>query len=171
MATPAKTEKPKDDKEKDEKPKAPPKPKAPSKPQLEKWVSSINALLSDPEGLKAFRAFLKESEVEDGELTRYIDFYEEVEGYKAEFKRLEESAKDIFETYLEDAAHQGIILQVGADKEVGTGGKSVEIGDKLEDEGLEGVLLFDEPQKKVKQKLADGQYINFCSHLKEKYKL
>ncbi|XP_063608092.1 regulator of G-protein signaling 10-like isoform X2 [Penaeus indicus] len=161
MATPAKTEKPKDDKEKDEKPKAPPKPKAPSKPQLEKWVSSINALLSDPEGLKAFRAFLKESEVEDGELTRYIDFYEEVEGYKAEFKRLEESAKDIFETYLE----------VGADKEVGTGGKSVEIGDKLEDEGLEGVLLFDEPQKKVKQKLADGQYINFCSHLKEKYKL
>ncbi|XP_037798008.1 regulator of G-protein signaling 10-like isoform X2 [Penaeus monodon] len=161
MATPAKTEKPKDDKEKDEKPKAPPKPKAPSKPQLEKWVSSINALLCDPEGLKAFRAFLKESEVEDGELTRYLDFYEEVESYKAEFKRLEESAKDIFETYLE----------VGADKEVGTGGKSVDIGDKLEDEGLEGVQLFDEPQKKVKQKLADGQYINFCSHLKEKYKL
>ncbi|XP_047501013.1 regulator of G-protein signaling 10-like isoform X2 [Penaeus chinensis] len=161
MATPAKTDKPKDDKEKDEKPKAPPKPKAPSKPQLEKWVSSINALLSDPEGRKAFRVFLKESEVEDGELTRYIDFFEEVEGYKAEFKRLEEAAKDIFETYLE----------VGADKEVGTGGKSVDIGDKLEDEGLEGVQLFDEPQKKVKQKLADGQYINFCSHLKEKYKL
>lgn len=39
--------------------------------------------------------------MEDGELTRYIDFYEEVQGYKAEFKRLEESAKDIFETYLE----------------------------------------------------------------------
>lgn len=73
--------------------------------------------------------------------------------------------------FLQDAAHQGIILQVGADKEVGTGGKSVDIGDKLEDEGLEGVQLFDEPQKKVKQKLADGQYINFCSHLKEKYKL
>lgn len=39
--------------------------------------------------------------MEDGELTRYLDFYEEVESYKAEFKRLEESAKDIFETYLE----------------------------------------------------------------------
>lgn len=46
MATAAKTEKPKDEKEKDDKAKAPPKPKAPSKPQLEKWVSSINALLS-----------------------------------------------------------------------------------------------------------------------------
>lgn len=77
----------------------------------------------------------------------------------------------LFVYFLQDAAHPPILLQVGADKEVGTGGKSVEIGDKLEEEGLEGVTLFDEPQKKVKQKLADGLYINFCLDIKKKLKL
>ena len=73
--------------------------------------------------------------------------------------------------FFQEAAHLPVLLQVGADKEVGTGGKSVEIGDKLEEEGLEGVTIFDEPQKKVRQKLADGVYINFCLDLKNKLKL
>lgn len=140
------------------------KKKAPTKQQGEKWSSSINALLADPEGVEAFRDFLVELENESGEAgehTKYIDFYLECEEYKARFKKLEDKAKEIFEDY----------LAVGADKEVGTGGKSVEIGDKLEDEGLEGVNLFDEPQKKVKQKLADGVYINFCLDIKKKLKL
>lgn len=71
----------------------------------------------------------------------------------------------------QEAAHLPVLFQVGADKEVGTGGKSVEIGDKLEEEGLEGVNIFDEPQKKVKQKLAEGVYINFCLDIKKKLKL
>ncbi|KAK8393807.1 hypothetical protein O3P69_006844 [Scylla paramamosain] len=140
------------------------KKKVLTKPQGEKWSSSINALLADPEGVEAFRDFLVELENESGEAgeyTRYIDFYLECEEYKARFKKLEDKAKEIFEDY----------LAVGADKEVGTGGKSVEIGDKLEDEGLEGVNLFDEPQKKVKKKLADGVYINFCLDIKKKLKL
>lgn len=142
----------------------PEKKKAPTKTQGEKWSSSINALLADPEGVEAFRAFLLELENESGEAgehTKYIDFYLECEEYKTKFKQLEDKAKDIFEEY----------LAVGADKEVGTGGKSVEIGDKLEEEGLEGVNIFDEPQKKVKQKLAEGVYINFCLDIKKKLKL
>uniref|UniRef100_A0A0P4W0V1 RGS domain-containing protein n=1 Tax=Scylla olivacea TaxID=85551 RepID=A0A0P4W0V1_SCYOL len=157
-ATPAtKTEKEKEKAKQEKK-------KVLTKPQGEKWSSSINALLADPEGVEAFRDFLVELENESGEAgeyTRYIDFYLECEEYKARFKKLEDKAKEIFEDY----------LAVGADKEVGTGGKSVEIGDKLEDEGLEGVNLFDEPQKKVKKKLADGVYINFCLDIKKKLKL
>uniref|UniRef100_A0A0P4VVN1 RGS domain-containing protein n=1 Tax=Scylla olivacea TaxID=85551 RepID=A0A0P4VVN1_SCYOL len=167
-ATPAtKTEKEKEKAKQEKK-------KVLTKPQGEKWSSSINALLADPEGVEAFRDFLVELENESGEAgeyTRYIDFYLECEEYKARFKKLEDKAKEIFEDYLAEAAHQSVLLQVGADKEVGTGGKSVEIGDKLEDEGLEGVNLFDEPQKKVKKKLADGVYINFCLDIKKKLKL
>lgn len=59
--------------------------------------------LQDPEGVEAFRNFLEELEKErdePGEYTKYIDFYIECEEYKAEFKKLEDKAKDIFETYL-----------------------------------------------------------------------
>lgn len=154
--TPAKTDK---GKPKPEKKKGPP-----TKTQGERWTSSITALLADPEGVEAFRSFLEELEKErdePGEYTKYIDFYIECEEYKAEFKKLEDKAKDIFETY----------LSVTAEKEVGTGGKSVAIGDKLEDEGLEGVTIFNEPQIKVKQKLTDGWYIDFCLDIKNKLKL
>lgn len=71
----------------------------------------------------------------------------------------------------QEAAHLPVLLQVTADKEIATGGKSVKIGDKLEEEGLEGVTIFDEPQIKVKQKLADGWYIDFCLDIKNKLKL
>ncbi|XP_053653995.1 regulator of G-protein signaling 10 isoform X1 [Cherax quadricarinatus] len=160
------------EKEKVDKAKAE-KKKVPTKVQLEKWSSSINSLLADPEGVAVFREFLVELEAdgEEGEHTKYIDFYMECEEYKARFKALEDKAKEIFDEYLADAAHQLVLLQVGADKEVGTSGKSVEIGDKLEEEGLEGVTIFDEPQRKVKQKLADGLYINFCLNIKNRLKL
>ncbi|KAK8722861.1 hypothetical protein OTU49_012091, partial [Cherax quadricarinatus] len=150
------------EKEKVDKAKAE-KKKVPTKVQLEKWSSSINSLLADPEGVAVFREFLVELEAdgEEGEHTKYIDFYMECEEYKARFKALEDKAKEIFDEY----------LAVGADKEVGTSGKSVEIGDKLEEEGLEGVTIFDEPQRKVKQKLADGLYINFCLNIKNRLKL
>ncbi|XP_071526436.1 regulator of G-protein signaling 4-like isoform X3 [Panulirus ornatus] len=161
MSSTEKAEKPKPENSKAEKEKPKPeKKKAPTKVQLEKWSSSINALLSDPDGVEAFRAFLleMESEGEEGEFTKYIDFYLECEKYKARFKELEDTAKQIFEDY----------LAVGADKEVGTGGKSVEIENKLE-MGLEDVTVFDEPQKKVKQKLADTQYLHFCLDMKNKF--
>nr|XP_045602377.1 regulator of G-protein signaling 10-like isoform X1 [Procambarus clarkii]XP_045602378.1 regulator of G-protein signaling 10-like isoform X1 [Procambarus clarkii] len=162
----------KDKKEKEDATKAE-KKKQPTKVQLEKWTSSINSLLVDPNGVAAFRNFLVELEAngEEGEYTKYIDFYVRCEKYKVKFKELEDEAKEIFEEFLADAAHQLILLQIGADKEVATGGKSVEIGDKLEDEGLEGVTLFDEPMLKVKQKLADKLYGNFCIDLKNKLKL
>ncbi|XP_064107847.1 regulator of G-protein signaling 4-like isoform X4 [Macrobrachium nipponense] len=137
---------------------------APSKEQMEKWTSSISCLLRDHDGIEAFREFLKEMEDEsgeEGEHTKYIDFYVECEEYKMEFQKLEEKAKAIYEEY----------LAIGADKEVGTGGKSVDIGDKLEAEGLEGVKLFDEPLTKVVHKLETGYYVNFCLRLKEKLKL
>ncbi|XP_071526438.1 regulator of G-protein signaling 10-like isoform X5 [Panulirus ornatus] len=127
MSSTEKAEKPKPENSKAEKEKPKPeKKKAPTKVQLEKWSSSINALLSDPDGVEAFRAFLleMESEGEEGEFTKYIDFYLECEKYKARFKELEDTAKQIFEDYLADAAHPPILLQVGADKEVGTGGWS-----------------------------------------------
>lgn len=73
--------------------------------------------------------------------------------------------------FYQKVTHPSVSLQVTADKEVGTGGKSVAIGDKLEDEGLEGVTIFDEPQIKVKQKLTDGWYIDFCLDIKNKLKL
>ncbi|MPC90114.1 Regulator of G-protein signaling 10 [Portunus trituberculatus] len=79
------------------------KKKVPTKPQGEKWSSSINALLADPEGVEAFRDFLVELENESGEAgeyTKYIDFYLECEEYKARFKKLEDKAKEIFEDYL-----------------------------------------------------------------------
>ncbi|XP_069184372.1 regulator of G-protein signaling 4 isoform X3 [Procambarus clarkii] len=149
----------KDKKEKEDATKAE-KNKQPTKVQLEKWTSSINSLLVDPNGVAAFRNFLVELEAngEEGEYTKYIDFYVRCEKYKVKFKELEDEAKEIFEEF----------LAVGADKEVGTVGKSVEIGDKLEDEGLDGVTLFDEPMLKVKQKLADGLYVNFCLNIKDK---
>ncbi|XP_068234642.1 regulator of G-protein signaling rgs-2-like isoform X6 [Palaemon carinicauda] len=136
----------------------------PSKEQMERWTSSISCLLKDPDGVEAFREFLKELEDESGEEnehTKYIDFYIECEEYKIEFKRLEDRAKTIYEEY----------LAIGADKEVGTGGKGVDIGDKLEEDGLEGVSLFDEPLTKVIHKLETGYYVNFCLRLKEKLKL
>ncbi|XP_045602379.2 regulator of G-protein signaling 10 isoform X2 [Procambarus clarkii] len=152
----------KDKKEKEDATKAE-KNKQPTKVQLEKWTSSINSLLVDPNGVAAFRNFLVELEAngEEGEYTKYIDFYVRCEKYKVKFKELEDEAKEIFEEF----------LAIGADKEVATGGKSVEIGDKLEDEGLEGVTIFDEPMLKVKQKLADKLYGNFCIDLKNKLKL
>ncbi|XP_042230357.1 regulator of G-protein signaling 4-like isoform X3 [Homarus americanus] len=159
----SKTEKDKNEKEKTDKAKKPEKKKLPTKVQLEKWTSSINALLSDPDGVEAFRNFLLELEAdgEEGEFTKYIDFFIACEKYKARFKELEDTAKSIFEEY----------LAVGADKEVGGGSESVEIGDKLEEEGLEGVTLFDEAQQNIKKKLADGAYINFCLDIKKKLKL
>ncbi|XP_064107843.1 uncharacterized protein LOC135216424 isoform X2 [Macrobrachium nipponense] len=177
---------------------------APSKEQMEKWTSSISCLLRDHDGIEAFREFLKEMEDEsgeEGEHTKYIDFYVECEEYKMEFQKLEEKAKAIYEEYLAEAAGKPVdfrikaanrkvgyirkllhlrgkeiadkanFLQIGADKEVGTGGKSVDIGDKLEAEGLEGVKLFDEPLTKVVHKLETGYYVNFCLRLKEKLKL
>ncbi|XP_071526437.1 uncharacterized protein [Panulirus ornatus] len=103
MSSTEKAEKPKPENSKAEKEKPKPeKKKAPTKVQLEKWSSSINALLSDPDGVEAFRAFLleMESEGEEGEFTKYIDFYLECEKYKARFKELEDTAKQIFEDYL-----------------------------------------------------------------------
>ncbi|XP_042230355.1 regulator of G-protein signaling 4-like isoform X2 [Homarus americanus] len=169
----SKTEKDKNEKEKTDKAKKPEKKKLPTKVQLEKWTSSINALLSDPDGVEAFRNFLLELEAdgEEGEFTKYIDFFIACEKYKARFKELEDTAKSIFEEYLAEAAHRSLLLQVGADKEVGGGSESVEIGDKLEEEGLEGVTLFDEAQQNIKKKLADGAYINFCLDIKKKLKL
>ncbi|XP_068234639.1 regulator of G-protein signaling 20-like isoform X3 [Palaemon carinicauda] len=176
----------------------------PSKEQMERWTSSISCLLKDPDGVEAFREFLKELEDESGEEnehTKYIDFYIECEEYKIEFKRLEDRAKTIYEEYLAEAAGKPVdfrikaankkvgyirkllhlrgkeivdkanFLQIGADKEVGTGGKGVDIGDKLEEDGLEGVSLFDEPLTKVIHKLETGYYVNFCLRLKEKLKL
>ncbi|KAK7070969.1 hypothetical protein SK128_020178 [Halocaridina rubra] len=140
--------------------------KSPSKDQAERWTSSINALLSDLEGVEAFRSYLKDLEDEsdeDGAYTKYIDFYMDCEDYKSDFKRLEDTAKRICKIY----------LAVGAEKEVGTGngGKSVILGKKLEEEGLKEKALFDEPQEKVKKKLSLELYPNFCKHLKEKLKL
>ncbi|KAK3876361.1 hypothetical protein Pcinc_018843 [Petrolisthes cinctipes] len=101
--------------------------KGPTKTQLEKWTSSINGLLSDPDGIKEFRQFLanKEGNDEKGELTKYIDFYVECEEFKSNFKSLEEKAMKIFEKY----------LAVGADQELPAGDDCTEIGDKLDDEG------------------------------------
>ncbi|CAL4068559.1 unnamed protein product [Meganyctiphanes norvegica] len=137
------------------------KPKNPTKKQLEKWLSSINALLIDPEGFRYFEYFLKEAETDDGELTRYLEFWQQCQEYKERFQSLEDTAMNIFETFLE----------VGAEKEIGTAGKGEEVGEKLEDEGLPGKSLFDDAQENVKKKLADGQYANFCDHLKEKFNL
>lgn len=137
------------------------KPKNPTIKQLEKWLSSINALLADPEGFRYFEYFLKEAETDEGELTRYLEFWHQCQEYKERFQSLEDSAKNIFETFLE----------VGAEKEIGTAGKGEEIGEKLEDEGLTGKALFDEAQENVLKKLADGQYANFCDHLKHKFNL
>lgn len=150
-------------KEKEKKTENRPKP-APTKEQMEKWTSSISCLLRDRDGIEAFRAFLKEMEDEsgeEGEHTKYIDFYLECEEYKMEFQSLEEKAKTICKKY----------LAIGADREVGTGGKGVEIVDKLEAEGLKGVTLFEEPQNRVVHKLDTGYYVNFCLKLKEKLKL
>lgn len=59
-------------------------------------------LLQDPDGVAAFRAFMLELETqgEEGEHTKYLDFYFECEQYKAKFKGLEDTAKSIFEEYL-----------------------------------------------------------------------
>ncbi|XP_066951915.1 regulator of G-protein signaling 9-like isoform X2 [Macrobrachium rosenbergii] len=190
-------------KEKEKKTENRPKP-APTKEQMEKWTSSISCLLRDRDGIEAFRAFLKEMEDEsgeEGEHTKYIDFYLECEEYKMEFQSLEEKAKTICKKYLAEAAGKPVdfrikaanrkvgylkkllhlrgkeiadkanFLQIGADREVGTGGKGVEIVDKLEAEGLKGVTLFEEPQNRVVHKLDTGYYVNFCLKLKEKLKL
>ena len=53
--------------------------------------------------MEAFRKFLIELENEsgeEGEHTKYIDFFLECQEYKAKFKRLEDKAKEIFEEYL-----------------------------------------------------------------------
>lgn len=61
-------------------------------------------------------------------------------------------------------AHQRI-LQVGADQELPAGDECTEIGDKLDDEGLEGVTLFDKPQGVIKKTIADGLYVEFCMEI------
>ncbi|KAK4314677.1 hypothetical protein Pmani_014060 [Petrolisthes manimaculis] len=156
-----KPEKKKKDTKTDDKAKA--EKKGPTKTQLEKWTSSINGLLSDPDGIKEFRQFLenKEGDDEKGELTKYIDFYIECEEFKYNFKSLEEKAMKIFEKY----------LAVGADQELPAGDDCTEIGDKLDDEGLEGVTLFDKPQNTIRKTIADGLYVDFCLDIKNKLKI
>ncbi|RXG51271.1 Regulator of G-protein signaling 8 [Armadillidium vulgare] len=144
-----------------DKPKQESKRKTPTKLQLEKWTSSINALLADDEGVAAFEEFLEECETEPGENKKYLDFYKDCNEFRKKMYELEAEAQRIYETYLE----------VGSELEVGTRGKGEEVGKRIEEEGFPQKNLFDVTQQKVKEILDEGLYINFCQNLVEKYKI
>ncbi|KAG0726146.1 Regulator of G-protein signaling 10 [Chionoecetes opilio] len=90
--------------------------------------------LLEDKAKKIFEEYLEK--VESGvSVARVCDEY----GVKKQTVSDSRKAKDKLREYAE-AAQVPVFLQVGADKEVGTGGKGVHIGDKLEEEGLEGTV-------------------------------
>ncbi|CAL4242797.1 unnamed protein product [Meganyctiphanes norvegica] len=78
----------------------------PSRDQCHKWKLNIKNVLEDPDGFKSFQEYLKkhekDCEKEEGEFTRYTDFWKECQDYKKmDGATQEKIAVEIFNSYLD----------------------------------------------------------------------
>ncbi|CAL4078767.1 unnamed protein product, partial [Meganyctiphanes norvegica] len=146
----------------------------PSRDQCHKWKLNMKNVLEDPNGFKSFQEYLKkhekDCEKEEGEFTRYTDFWKECQEYKKiNGSDQEQIAVEIFNKYLDYEAKKKIEIE-DSDNTIKTLRMKL-FNHKEGDPPTDLKIVFDEVEYCMIQYLDRGRgcskaYKDFCKDLK-----